>query len=164
MKITILEVGFAEVSQIDKRDATQIETHQECISCHLFVGSEFLDRMQTLDLADGLCRYGSLTGLRDTGIDIIKGMLLWSKSLCHSFVVGSTENAEIEGTGVAAYLRCMMQVCLIGAHLFCIYLSQRDILVVPVSLKAVEGCSVMQRGAVLPVFQQQGNKEVHELK
>ena len=120
--------------------------------------------MQTLDLADGLCRYGSLTGLRDTGIDILKGMLLWSKSLCHSFVVGSTENAEIEGTGVAAYLRCMMQVCLIRADHFCIYLTQGNVLAITVSPKAVKRCLVMQHGAVLPVRLQQGDKEVHKLE
>ena len=71
---------------------------------------------------------------------------------------------EIEGTGVAAYLRRMMQVCLIRSHLFCIYLTKGDVLVVSVSLEAVEGCLVMQRGAVLPVLDQQGDEEVHELK
>ena len=77
MEITILEVGFAEMSQVDERDTTQIETHQECISCHLFFGSEILDRLQTLDLADILCRNGSLAGWSNTGIDIREGMLLW---------------------------------------------------------------------------------------
>ena len=77
MEITILEVGFAEMSQVDERDTTQIETHQECISCHLFLGTEILDRLQTLDLADILCRYGSLAGWGNTGIDIREGMLLW---------------------------------------------------------------------------------------
>ena len=122
MKITILEVRFAEMSQVDERDTTQIETHQECISCHLFLGIEILDRLQTLDLADILCRYGSLAGLGNTGIDIREAMLLWRQSLCHSFVVGGTEDAEIEGAGVFAYLRRMMQVRLIRAHHFCIYL------------------------------------------
>ena len=99
------------------------------------------------------------------GDDTIReGMLLWRQSLCHSFVVGGTEDAEIEGAGVFAYLRRMMQVRLIRAHHFCIYLFQGNILVVTVSLKAVEGCLVMQRGAVLPVLQQQGDEEVHELE
>ena len=91
-------------------------------------------------------------------------MLLWRQSLRHGFVVGSTEDAEVEGTGVSTYLRRMMQVCLIRVHHFCIYLTQGDVLVVPVSFKTVEGCSVMQRGAVLPVFLQQGDKEVHKLE
>ena len=83
--------------------------------------------MQTLDLADILCRYGSLASLGNTGIDIREGMLLWRQSLCHGFVIGGTEDAEIEGTGV-------------------------------------EGCLIMQRSAVLPVLQQQDDKEVHELE
>ena len=103
MKITVPKVGFAEVCQVDERDTTQIETHQEGISCHLFLGSEILDRLQTLDLADRFCGYGSLAGLGNTGIGIREGILLWCQSLRHGFVVGSTENAEIEGTGVAAY-------------------------------------------------------------
>ena len=164
MEITVLEGGFAEMSQVDERDASQIETHQECISCHLFFGSEILDRLQTLDLTDIFCRYGSLAGWGNTGIYIREGMLLWRQSLCHGFVIGGTEDAEIEGTGVSAYLRRMMQVCLIRAHHFSIYLTKGDVLVVPVSLKAAEGCLVMQRGAVLPVLQQQGDEEVHELE
>ena len=91
-------------------------------------------------------------------------MLLWSQSLCHSFVIGGAEDAEIEGTGVAAYLRRMMQVCLIRSHFFCIYLTKGDVLVVSVSLKAVEGCLVMQLSTVLPVLDQQGDEEVHELE
>ena len=164
MKITVLEVGFAEVSQVDERDTTQIETHQEGISCHLFFGSEILDRLQTLDLADRFCGYGSLAGWGNTGIGIRERILLWRQSLRYGFVVGSAENAEVEGTGVSTYLSRMMQVCLIRVHHFCIYLTQGDVLVVPVSFKAVEGCSVMQRGAVLPVFLQQGDKEVHKLE
>ena len=39
----------------------------------------------------------------------------------------------------------------------------RDI-VVPVSLKAVEGCLVMQWDTVLPILQQQDDEEVHELE
>ena len=42
--------------------------------------------------------------------------------------------------------------------------TQGNIPVVPVSLKAVEGCLIMQRSAVLPVLQQQDDKEVHELE
>lgn len=53
-----------------------------------------------LDLADRFSRYGSLAGWGNAGIDIREGMLLWRQSLCHSFVVGGTEDAEIEGTGV----------------------------------------------------------------
>lgn len=120
--------------------------------------------MQTLDLADILCRYGSLAGWGNTGIDFPEGMLLWRQSLCHGFVIGGTEDAEIEGTGVFAYLRRMMQICLIRAHHVCIYLTQGNIPVVPVSLKAVEGCLIMQRSAVLPVLQQQDDEEVHELE
>ena len=35
MKITVLEVGFFEMCQVYKRDATEIETHHEGILCHV---------------------------------------------------------------------------------------------------------------------------------
>ena len=164
MEKTISEVGFTEVSQVDERDTTQIEAHHECISCHLFLRREILDRLQTLDLADGFCRNSPFTGWSDTSIDFLEGMLLWSKPFYHCLVIGGTEDSEIEGTGVAAYLCRMVQVRFIRAHHFCIYLIQGNVLVVKVSLNTVERCLVMLHGAVLTVLHQQGDEEVHELE
>ena len=152
------------MSQVDKGDATKIETQHKSISCQFLLRSEGFGGIQTLDAADGFCRDGSLVGLGDACIDILERFLLIGITFLHGFVVGGTKNAKIEGTGVVAYLRHVLQVCLVGLHLFCIYLFERNVLVVTESHIAVESCLVVLHSAELPILQQQGDEDVHELK
>ena len=97
---------------------------------------------------------------------IFERILLWSRSqpFCYGFVVGGTENSEIEGTCVGAYPCYVLQVCIVGLQFFRIYIFEGDVLVVSESHVTVEGCLVMLHGAKLPILQQQGDEEVHELE
>ena len=136
---TVFEVGLAKMCQVDERDATEIEGHQESISCRFLFGSMVFGWIHALDAADVFCRNGSLLGLGDTSIDILEGILLSGISFLYDFVVGCPKDAKIERTGVGSYPCHVLQVCFVGLYLFGINLFEGDVLVISESYVTVEG-------------------------
>ena len=162
--VTVFEVGLTKMSQVDERDATEIEAHQEGVSCQFLFGCEAFGWIQTLDAADGFRWNGSLAGLGDACIYILERILLCGISFLHGFVIGGTKDTEIERAGIGTYLCHVLQVCLIGLHLLCIYLFEGNVLAISKSHIAIESSLVMLHGTILSILQQQGDEEVHELK
>ena len=160
MEITVLEVGLFEMCQVDERDTSEIEAHQEGIFCH--VAGWGLLEVELLDSFDCLKRDCSLACLVDACIDSAEWVLLRYQLLLYRSVIDGSEDSHVEGTGVAAYA-LLLKVCLIGFYHRCIHLAKRQVLVLSESHKTVEGGSIVLPCLVLSVLVKLGDDVSHEV-
>lgn len=117
-------VGFQQ-SQVHKRNAPQVETHQVEVAGKGHFG--ILAQIQVLYFFYGLDGDGPLGGLVHTGIDIRKGVPVYGKFLFHGSVVNGTQVAVVKRRGIPAQPAIIKQVMLILFNQVFIYLVQTDV-------------------------------------
>ena len=160
MEIAVLEVGLFEICQVYERDTSEIEAHHEGILCHV-TGWGLLE-VELLDSFDCLKRNCSLACFVNTCIDSAEWVLLRYQFLLYRSVIDGSEDSHIEGTGIAAYV-LLLKVCLVGFHQLCIYLAERQVLVLSESHKTVECGTIVLPCLVLSVLVKLGDDVCHEV-